>query len=134
MRWIVIFCLFASPAFAQQASEPRKIDFTQVVTDQDNGPILECADQPAPRDDRDCKTRRPVTLGMLAMRGLTIPERDLPPEENLKRGQLALSVYRSTGAVLTAEEITLIKKQLAKFGPLIVVRTYTMLDPAVPAK
>jgi hypothetical protein len=78
---------------------------------------MECADNPAPKANEACKFSHPVM--------------NLPQDEALKRGQLALSVYKSDGAPLTAEEIALIKKQIAKFfGPIMVVKAFALLDPA----
>jgi hypothetical protein len=121
--------IFSTAAFA--ADEPRKINFTEVLTDQDGFVMTECADIPAPKSEDVCKVHRPITLGMLAMRALAAPEQGIAADESLKRGQLAISVYKSEGAQLTVEEIALIKKQIAKFfGPLVVVKTFALLDPA----
>lgn len=132
MRFIIIsLCVFAAAAAAAETS--RKIDFSVAIIDQDGEPMLECT-EPAtlPAVDPACKTRRAITLGVVAMRAVMTPEPNLAPEESLKRGQLALSIYKSTGAELTAEEIALIKRQLAKsYGPLVVARTFPLLDPAV---
>jgi hypothetical protein len=128
----IILLLALGPAAAADA--PRRIDFTSPIIDQDNEPMTECADNPLPKDDRDCKARRVITLGMVALRALTVPEQGLSGEEGLKRGQLALMVYRSPGAELTAEEVSLIKKQIAKFySSLVIARAFPMLDPATAA-
>lgn len=120
--------LFALPAFA--ADEPRKIDFTVNMVDQDGEVLMECAENPPPAKAEECKAKRPVTLGMVAMRAVAAQEQGLAPEESLKRGQLALSIYKSPAAQLTAEEVALIKKQVAKFyAPLLVVRAFAILDP-----
>ena len=113
------------------AEEPHKINFTSVLTDQDDQAMTECADNPAPKTDAECKVRHPVTLGMVVLRALVMPEQGLAPEESLKRGQLALSVYKAEAAVLTAEDTALIKKQMAKvYSPLITARAIPILDPA----
>jgi hypothetical protein len=131
MRYAIIAaCMISFSAIAADA--PRKIDFTTVLMDQDNEPMQECLDpQSAQASDQACKSKRPVTLGALAMRALAAPEQGLAAEESLKRGQLALMVYRSPGAELTAEEVSTIKKQMAKFySPLVVARAFPILDPA----
>src|SRR5262245_23181367 len=102
--------LVLTTAYALGA-EPNKVDFTAVLMDQDNKPMMECADNPAPRSDAECKIRHSVTLGMIALRALSMPEQGLAPEKSLERGQLALRVYKSEDVVLKAEEITLIKAQ-----------------------
>lgn len=116
-----------APPAAGAGEQLRKIDFTVVLTDVDGKELTECADA----DDRDCKVRRPVTLGIVAMRSLLAPEQGLAPEESLKRGQLALSLYKSSGAQLTFEEIALLRRQIAKvYGPLVVARAFAVLSPA----
>ncbi len=111
---------------AGSAANSRQIDFTVVLLDQEGEPMSECADPP------DCKAKRAFTLGMAASRALLAPEQNLAPEESLKRGQLALSLLKATAAELTAEEIALLKKQIAKaYGPLVVARSFPLLDPAV---
>lgn len=123
MKVVLMFLLYVTSAIA---ADIHKIDFTQVLIDQDGATMAECVDPP------DCKAKRDITLGSVAMRSLAAPEQSITPEESLKRGQLALSVYKSPGAELTAEEIALIKKQVAKtYGPLVVARVFPMLDPAV---
>lgn len=120
---LLAFCPVASRA----GDEPRRIDFTVVLTDADGNAITECADP----EDKECKVKRQVTLGTFAMRALAAPEPNLAQEEALKRGQLALSVYKSSSAQLTVEEIGTIKKLIAKnFSPLVVVRAFAILDPA----
>lgn len=126
MRFVaaILAACLATSAFAEEA---RKIDFTTVLLDQDGKPMLECADV----GDRECKEKKPLTLGAASMRALAAPEQGLDPSASLKRGQLALSVYKSTGSVLTAEDITLIKTQISKiYTPLVSARAFPLLDPA----
>jgi hypothetical protein len=131
LRYIIATVLLAASSAAFGADEPRKIDFQTVLVDQDGKGMTECADDPAPKGEEVCKVRRPVTLGMLALRALSAPEQNLAQDESLKRGQLALSIYKSASAQLTVEEIALIKKQIAKFfGPVVVARSFSLLDPA----
>lgn len=130
-RLAILLSLLAMPALAADDSA-RKIDFTQVLADQDSEVFLECADNPLPRDDRDCKSRRPITLGMVTLRALSMPEQNLGADESLKRGALGLQLYRAKAATLTVEEISLVKKQISKmYGPLLVAITFPLLDPAV---
>lgn len=130
MRYIAIFIsvLYVTSALAE---EPRKINFTTVMLNQDDKPMLECVDDPPPKKDEACKVQQPVTLGMVVMRALVMPEQGLAPDVSLKRGQLALHVYKSEDAILTAEEITTIKTQMAKiYSPLVIARAFPILDPA----
>jgi hypothetical protein len=126
MRNILILAaaLFSTSALAVD------VDFSAVITDQDGMPVIDCAGSP-----KDCEGKPPLTLGKVAMRALTASfedERALTGEEKLKRGDLALRAYKSERSMqMTAEEVALVKRLIAKgYGPLIVVRTWPLLDPA----
>lgn len=124
MKYAIVLglILIAGPALA----DPRKIDFSTIIVDQDSVPFEECADV----TDKDCKTKKPLTLGAASLRALALPERDMEQAESWKRGELAMRVYKSTAAQLTAEEISLIKKQIAKaYNPLVTYRAVSILDP-----
>lgn len=111
-----------------------KIDFTVILDDADGQPIYECSDPGinTPATDPGCKAKRGVTLGLIAMRSLVAAEQGITADESLMRGQLALSVMKSNGAELKAEEVALIKKRIAAvYGPLIVARSFPLLDAAV---
>lgn len=123
---------FTIPALADA---PRQINFTQVLMNPDGKAMRECADDPAPRKDEECKTWHSVTLGMIVLRALSQPEQGLASDISLKRGQLGLRAYKAESLVLTADEITIIKNQIAKlYSPLIVAITFPMLDPATADK
>lgn len=125
------FALALALSTSALAEEPRKINFTEALTDMDGVVMTECADKPVPKTEAECKAQQPVTLGVVALRALVQPEQNVSPDDGLKRGQLALAVYKAEDAKLTAEEISLIKKQMAKiYSPLVIVRAFTMLDPA----
>jgi hypothetical protein len=125
---LVLFILTCTAAFA--ADVPRKIDFTQVLLDPDGQPLTDCIKVDEANQNKCIKTKE-LTLGDVAMQALNVPERDISYTDANKRGQLGLSVYKSTEAVLTSDEITLIKKQLAKrWSPIVVARAIVLLDPA----
>ncbi len=125
---LVAVLLMVSPAFA--ADEPRKIDFTTVLLDPDDKPLTECADDPLPKEMRDCIARRPITLGLVALGALSMFEQGLAPEEVAKRGALGLELYKATAAALTPEDIVLLKKQIAKrYTPLMAIRAFRLIDP-----
>lgn len=133
MRYIVpLLIALISPALAEA---PRQINFTLVLAGPDNKVMKECADDPAPKKDEECKSWQPVTLGMIVLRAMSAPEQGLAPDVSLKRGQLGLRAYKAESLVLTSDEITIIKNQIAKtFSPLIVAITFPMLDPATADK
>jgi hypothetical protein len=127
---ILAWLLVSPPAWS--------IDFKAVISDFEGMPVTECADQPPPRDDRECQNRRPVTLAMAAMRALLVTyddERGIAAEEKFKRGELARKIYESTSGngepVLTVEEMATVKKLIGKgYPPLMVTQIWRMLDPA----
>jgi hypothetical protein len=123
MRLIIVLLslLFITPAFA--GGTPRTVDFTTVLLDQDDKPFTECV-------DTDCKSKVQITLGRVALRALSNPEQGMKPEDSVLRGDLALRVYKAKDVILTPEDTVLIKQCIAKlFGPLIVVRSFQLLDP-----
>lgn len=127
---VAAIMLLATAAYA--ADDVRKVNFSEILADQDDQPITECADDPLPKDGRDCHERRPVTLGMVALRALVIPEQGLSPEDSVKRGALGLSLYKATAVEVSPENVVLLKKQISKaYGPLIAVRAARILDPTV---
>ena len=130
MKKYLLVLLFLSSSAVFAADEPRKIDFTTVLLDPDDKPMSECADDPLPKEARDCVTRRPITLGLIALGALAQYEQGTAPEEVAKRGALGLELYKSTGATLTPEDIVLLKKQIAKrYTPLMAIRAFRLIDP-----
>lgn len=105
------------------------VDFSAVLTDQDDKPVIDCAGKP-----EECPDKNPLTLGKVALRVLTAPfddERNISGEEKFKRGQLAMRVHNGGVVTLQAEDVALIKRLVAKgYGPLIVYRAWPLLDPA----
>jgi hypothetical protein len=96
------------------------IDFTRVIVDLDGKPL-----QNAGVD---------MTLGETATHALLAHyegERNLGDDEKLKRFLLAAKIRQAKDAKLTADEIALIKKLVAKaFAPLVVGRVWEIIDPA----
>ncbi len=124
----LLIALMSSAAVADDA--PRKIDFSQVLLDPDGKPLTECV-KSDPVDRTKCLEEKTMTLGWASMQALNVPEQNMVYTEATKRGDLGLKVYQSHGVVLTSDEITLIKTQLAKrYSPLVVARAVPLLDPA----
>jgi hypothetical protein len=127
---IALACLTASAAFAADA---RKINFSAEIQDENGTPIVECANPSnILSTDPACKERRTVTLGIIAFRALSAAEQGVSPDDNLLRGQLALSLYKGGEVELTAEQVVLVKKRIGStFSPVIVARCFPLLDPAI---
>lgn len=133
----IIVAVSLGTAAALAAEQPRKIDFSIILTDQDDQALYECV-KPSlatPADSKDCTEKRPITLGMVASRALNAGEANMDLGESVRRGQLAINVAHSSGAELTVEEIALIKKRIAAvWSPIVTARAAAILDPATPTK
>lgn len=123
MRGLCLLILLAFPALAATPPAPA-IDFAHVLTGLDGKPL--------PAGDADHPAEL-LTLGFAATRALCIAypdEANVAPEDKLKRGMLALRIEADPHARLTAEEISTVKKLIAKaYGPLVVARAWPLLDP-----
>jgi len=110
-------------SFALAADKPATIDFTQTITDLDGKPV----------PSGDAKTPN-LTLGAVAVNALeaTLEEdRGQSGAEKFKADELARKVYKAKAAVLTVEEIALIKTRIGKaYGPLVVGSAWRLLDPS----
>jgi hypothetical protein len=123
-------CIIFASVHAHGAEGSRLIDFTAVLSNPDGEAFQDCADETA-QSAESCKKLRPLTLGIATFRALTLPEQGLNETESWKRGHLGYSLYREKGASVTAEDIALIKKQMAKrYSPAITAVAFPLLDPA----
>lgn len=119
MKRVLIAAAIAVAAIVPAAA----LDFTQPLHQLNGEPFTGADGKPTP-----------VTLGTIsetALLTLGADEAALPGEDRVKRFVLAQRIHGATDAVLTADEIALIKKMIAKnFGPLFVGQAWMMLDPA----
>ncbi len=97
-----------------------KIDFSAVLTDLDDKPLRESADDEA------------LTLGAAAVRALM---NIYPGEENLSgtkkadRFVLASKIHKQTVVEIRSDEAALIKELIGKaYGPVVVGRAFPLLD------
>jgi hypothetical protein len=78
----------------------------------------------------------PVTLKQVAVNALfaALPnEREISGEEKLKRYQLALRINKGGKIILTAEELSLIKKMIGKsFSTLVSGQAWMLLEGESP--
>jgi hypothetical protein len=136
---ILPLLLLSFPSFADD--QPRKIDFTQVINNQDGEPYTECR-KIDPKNPQSCIDTQNVTLGRLVMEVLNT---SLPSDTKAAQGdvkaaldnrmmlaRLALKSYTSTIA-LNASETSLIENRLAEAGlpTLELYAVVTILDPAL---
>jgi hypothetical protein len=94
-----------------------KIDFSAIIADLDGKPLAE------------------LTLGTMATNALMLPfedERNLSGEEKVRRFKLAQRIHGAAEVDLTAEDISLIKKLIAKgYATMPTARAWELLDPSV---
>lgn len=113
-----ISLLFSTGAFAT--------DFTTALRDLDGNPLPNCPD--------GSKCGRVLTLGDVSALAMLASDDPHGPQttgdEKVRRFELALKVRDIKDVHLTAEEISLLKAQIARdFPPLVVGRAWAILDP-----
>ena len=129
LKYVLIFFFFVvGNAFAADSA----IDFSTVLVDL-SGPALDCD---AVAADGKCSKTIPLTLGRLCSEALSLPVKGGLLSDSIKRGSLALKVFKADKISLTAEEIQLIEKALPEIQIRTVVLTQAieLLDPALIGK
>ncbi|UWZ84658.1 hypothetical protein [Occallatibacter riparius] len=119
---VVAVSLFVGAAHAQaQAPIGRHIDFTAKLLDLNSHPIALSEKDPTQ-----------VTLSYVCINALETPvdaDREMAGEQKFAMDQLARKIYAQKDVVLSAEEITLLKKRVGMlYGPLVVGAAWRMLD------
>lgn len=109
---------FSAPALAA--------DFSTVITDLNGKPLT---------GQSEGKT---LTLGEVCANALLAQfpdETNLPGADKVKRFDLAMKVSTAKNVTLSAEDTALLKTVIAKgFGPLVVGRSWALLDPPSSAQ
>jgi hypothetical protein len=134
---VIVLIAASSVAFADSG---YTVDMTTVLHDEGGKPIKDpsenAATVPGPDGkptlvDPDCLKCPPLTLGAAVASALFMPDRDASGAELWTRGTLATRVRTEKAATLTATEVTLIEKLLAKRypAPIIIMQAYPLLDP-----
>lgn len=123
MRRLLICSSFCIAALAVDA--PRRIDFT--------APLLRLDGKPMRASD--AKDAPVMTLGdaaVGALEAVTEEDRNTAGIDKFKRDQLARKVFEKRDAVLTVEEIALIKDRIGKvYAPSVIGAAWPMLDPSL---
>lgn len=110
------------------------IDFSTILLDADNEPILDAPSAPLGANGLPDISQAPIlTLGRASAGALftNFPdERDLPADEKCARAALALRVRQAKEIELSPEEASAIKRLLGKaFGGIVLLRAFPLLDP-----
>jgi hypothetical protein len=124
--------LIATTALA--ADTAHKVDFTAILTDIDNVPIYQCT-SPINIEPTDpaCKTKQPLTLGLLAVRALMVQDQTADAPELRRRADLGIAVYHAKAPYdLTQADADLIKARITAVfhSPLFDTRVNLLLTPA----
>ena len=134
MKFAAVLALSVTLAGLSAAAAPpgHTIDMTMVLQDEAGKPAKDTLVSEA-KGDRDCANCPNLTLGAAVAHSLfaTYPdERELSGEDKWARARLAQRVKEDKAAALTANEVTLIKRLLAKaYGPIVLLQAYPVLDP-----
>lgn len=142
--------LLASPVMAQSAPNPthsadadvltsvkgHTIDMSVQLKGEDGTPAKECVK--LTDDGKSCQDQGPVTLGHTvahALNGLYGDEQNLSGDERFSRGMLAYRIRDEKHAVLSVEDLALIKKCVGKaYPPFLVAQIFPLVDPSMAAK
>lgn len=126
MRSLILIAIFSITS-AVAAEAAYTIDFTQILLDNDGKPI--------PYDPKD---NSPATLGAVASTALDTmisTEQNVTGEEKFHRGLLAARIKNDKAAVLSVEDLALVKKLIGEvYGPLVVAPAWMALDPSLQIK
>lgn len=106
----ILFSFISTSAIA--ADEPRKIDFTQVVKDLNGNEGVDCAE--IKPDGSGCARIVPMTIGRIAAGALDRADKNIAVPDKIIRAGLAYKIINANNAVLTSDEITMIKTAVGK--------------------
>lgn len=128
MKRLLLAAILSStaPAFAGD------VNFSVLIKNEEGAVMKDCAKI----DDTDrtkCANERDVTLRLIALAALNVPDATQPADEQIRRGLLAQTIYKGVGPIaLDAKDTELLKTLIAKRGypPLVVLQAFQQLDPA----
>lgn len=128
----------AGPALAGEPAKPgHLVDMTAVLMDDAGRPARDTfAKEPVPagKEDADPKCDKcPVLrLGLAVSHALfaAFPDDKDSPDQKWARAVLAQRVKEEKAAQLSAEEISVIKRQLGRaYGGIVLMQAFPLLDP-----
>lgn len=123
LHGVVLAAALATLLASSPPVAAAEVDFTTPLAQLDGKPFMGPDGKPTE-----------TTLGSVAevaLLGSYADEQNLTGEEKVKRFALANKVHGNRAAVLTTEEVALIKRLIAKtYNPLVVGLSWTILDPA----
>jgi hypothetical protein len=129
---LILLCVLAVFGLQGMASA-AEIDFGKALVALNGKPYMDCVEVDQSSNPPRCSKTEPLTLGRMVSTVLNVrdPHEQMKLEEIVRRGTLAQKVYAGGKLDLPAEDVALIKAQLAKsaFSPLEITAAVTILDP-----
>lgn len=122
---------------AVMADSPHEIDFTQALLGATGDPLPHCVkynDATPPK----CVESAPMTLGDAAIEALQTPlekDKNEPGTKKFQRDRLSRKVWKNAHAMLSVEDIALIKDRIGDgWGAAVVGAAWPLLDPTLADK
>jgi hypothetical protein len=129
---LILLCVLAVFGL-QGVASAAEIDFGKALVALNGKPYMDCVEVDQSSNPPRCSKMEPLTLGRMVSTVLNVrdPHEQMKLEEIVRRGTLAQKVYAGGKLDLPAEDVALIKAQLAKsaFSPLEITAAVTILDP-----
>jgi len=114
---------------------PMNIDFTKILTDLDDEPILRGGEDEVVNGKLKETSKEPITLAIACETALlanTAETQKLSGDAKVHRAVLAHDIHRKGKVDIIAEDVTLLKNVISEiYAPLIVWRAHALLDPKV---
>lgn len=135
IRLFIVLVLVPVMSVAETVSS-RQTDMTIVLHSDRGAPIKDPSDVTA--EDKECAHCRDLTLGhavAAALNGAYDDEKGLSFQQRFDRAALANRIKDSKSAELTAAEVALIERLIAKAGffPSVVYQIAPLIDPNIKA-
>lgn len=135
-RVMFALCLVAMPVSAATPDTLRTIDMTTVLTTERGVPMKDPSDRA--EEDKDCVKCGSLTMGhaiAAALNGSYEDEKSLGFQQRFDRAALGNKIKDNRAAQLTAPEVALIERLIAKAGffPSVVYQIAPLLDPNIRA-
>lgn len=116
------------------AESPHEIDFTQALRGINGDELKQCAKYEGDK----CSEFSSQTLGDVALYALIVPsedEKNLDPKKKFERDRLARKIYKNAHAMLSPEDVALIKDRIGRTSTVVQVgAAWPLLDPTLADK
>lgn len=135
---VAVAAIAAAPLLVGRvmAESPHEIDFTQALLGINGDELKQC--NKTEGDPPKCVELVSMTLGDVALYGLMVPsddERNLDPKKKFERDRLARRIYKNAHAMLSPEDVALIKERIGKTASVVQVgAAWPLLDPTLADK